>query len=165
MATRTHSHTRGNSKLVAAAGSTVSGQTTNVNAKGVQLDGGQWFNVSNYAKGVVMPQRGQAVTLSLDAQGFIRGIIGGATQSQLPPVNGFSNNTNGFSAPVNRDRSIVLQTVMKVSGDILSGAPLTGTEFAETADTVLDWYESRLTVSSDNQNGVAVSENLEDLPF
>ena len=58
---------------VPATPETVTGRVASVNPKGVKLDGhADWFNFSRFARDLVPPMRGQAVTLTLDRQGFVR---------------------------------------------------------------------------------------------
>jgi hypothetical protein len=45
----------------------VTGRVRSVNEKGLKLDGhDSWLNVSRYAVGVVLPERGDAVACTLD---------------------------------------------------------------------------------------------------
>lgn len=66
---------------------TIRGRVAQVNDKGLKLDGAdQWANVSKFAVGVVMPTRGQHVTLTLDGKGFIRGIALATTNGHQAPA-------------------------------------------------------------------------------
>lgn len=50
----------------------VTGTVASVNPKGVRLDGQDgWLNFSKFATDIVPPERGQAVTVTLDRAGFV----------------------------------------------------------------------------------------------
>ena len=51
------------------------GVVTAVNPKGIRLEGrDDWLNFSKFAADLVPPARGQAVSVQLDGQGFVRAI-------------------------------------------------------------------------------------------
>lgn len=53
----------------------LTGRVVSVNEKGLKFEGaGAWLNVSKYATGCVLPERGATVTVTLDRGGFIRAI-------------------------------------------------------------------------------------------
>ena len=55
--------------------SVVTGRVRSVNEKGLKLEGhDDWLNVSKYAVGVVLPERGAAVACTLDKAGFLRAV-------------------------------------------------------------------------------------------
>jgi hypothetical protein len=61
--------------MAASLSSTFAGRVVSVNPKGLRLDGhAEWLNVSRYAVGVVLPERGQTVSVTTDRQRFIRAI-------------------------------------------------------------------------------------------
>lgn len=55
--------------------STFTGRVAAVNERGLRLDGhDSWLNVSKFAVGVVLPERGATVTVTVDSKGFIRSL-------------------------------------------------------------------------------------------
>ena len=53
----------------------LAGRVVSVNEKGLKFEGaGAWINVSKYAVGVTLPERGQEVTVTLDTAGFLRAV-------------------------------------------------------------------------------------------
>ena len=66
---------------------TVLGVVAQVNDKGLKLEGAAgWLNVSKFAVGVVMPTRGQWVTVTLDGKSFIRAILPAYPPDHLAPA-------------------------------------------------------------------------------
>jgi hypothetical protein len=53
----------------------VRGIVASVNERGLKLQGhADWLNFSQWAGAIVPPARGQAVTVTLDGQGFVRAV-------------------------------------------------------------------------------------------
>lgn len=152
----------------------ISGTVEGVNDRGVKIDG-DWYNLSKFGTNdVELPDKDDDVTLRLDNKGYIRAIkVEGATRRG--PVKRSSNgrsNGSSRSAPAressdDRSRSIVLQTVMKTAGAVLNG--LGPSTFADTANTILEWYDEQISASTANRKQVDQTEDededLEDLPF
>jgi hypothetical protein len=91
----------------------VTGRVVSVNDKGLKLDGHEsWFNVSKFAVGVVLPQRGDSVIVTLDRQGFIRSCVTDGS-AQAPSTNG----TVASSAPSSRDRTISRLAILKAAAE------------------------------------------------
>ena len=66
---------------------TILGTVAQVNDKGLRLEGAaDWLNVSKFAVGVVMPTRGQWVTVTLDGKGFVRAILPAYPPEHPAPV-------------------------------------------------------------------------------
>lgn len=66
---------------------TILGTVAQVNDKGLKLEGAAgWLNVSKFAVGVVMPTRGQWVTVTLDGKGFVRAILPAYPPESPAPV-------------------------------------------------------------------------------
>src|SRR5580765_7170043 len=82
----------------------VSGIVRSVNEKGLKLEGhDSWFNISKFAVGVVLPERGAAVTCTLDKAGFLRAVA--PADGALPsPVRGGSDAP--LSTRTDKDRTI-----------------------------------------------------------
>lgn len=98
----------------------VVGVVRSVNEKGLKLDGHtDWFNVSKFAVGVVLPERGQAVTVTLDRAGFLRAV---EVADGLPaPVAGGSDAP--MSAKTDRDRTITRLAVLKAAAEFGAARP------------------------------------------
>jgi hypothetical protein len=95
----------------------VSGVVRSVNDKGLKLDGyDSWFNVSKFAVGVVLPERGASVTCTLDKSGFLRAVAS-ADGSALLPVRGASD------APSTKDRTITRLAVLKAAAEYAASKP------------------------------------------
>lgn len=94
------------------------GRVVSVNEKGLKLEGHEsWLNVSKYAVGVVLPERGETVTCTLDKSGFLRAVevIGG-----LPRVAGGSD---APPAPSSKDRTITRLAVLKAAAEYAASKP------------------------------------------
>jgi hypothetical protein len=95
----------------------VSGVVRSVNDKGLKLDGyDEWHNISKFAVGVVLPERGAAVTLTLDKAGFIRAVSPVDGSAPLP-VRGASD------APSTKDRTITRLAVLKAAAEFGAARP------------------------------------------
>lgn len=63
----------------------ISGVVRSVNDKGLKLEGfDSWFNVSRFAVGVVLPERGEQVTVTLDKAGFLRAVVPADGSVRIP---------------------------------------------------------------------------------
>jgi hypothetical protein len=97
---------------------TYTGRVVSVNPKGLKLDGhDDWYNVSKFATDVILPERGEMVTVVVDGKGFLR-----AVQSiDGPPA------TNGTShapaAPSAKDRTITRLAVLKAAAEFSAARP------------------------------------------
>jgi hypothetical protein len=99
--------------------STFTGRVASVNPKGLKLEGHtDWLNTSKYAVGVVMPERGQQVTVTVDNAGFIRAVEV-ADGSALPRVAGGSD----APAPSTKDRTITRLAVLKAAAEFGAARP------------------------------------------
>jgi hypothetical protein len=96
--------------------SVVTGIVRSVNEKGLKLEGQEnWFNVSKFAVGVVLPERGQAVACTLDKAGFLRAVEG---VGELPaPVRGGSDVLAAAAAPSQKDRTITRLACLKAAAE------------------------------------------------
>ena len=91
------------------------GRVLSVNPKGIRLEGREdWLNFSKFAPDLVPPERGQAVTLTLDRSGFVRAIAPGAP-ADAPQAQG------GASAGC--DALIVRQTCIKAAAEFCASRP------------------------------------------
>jgi hypothetical protein len=103
--------------MAVAFDSHVTGIVRSVNEKGLKLDGyDSWHNYSKWADGVVAPERGQYVTLTLDKAGFIRAVAPADGASPLP-VRGASDVP---AAPSVKDRTITRLAVLKAAAEFAS---------------------------------------------
>lgn len=75
-------------------------RTSDKNSGGFQLEeyGGEWFNISRYAKNVEMPENGDEIEAELDNQGYVRTLR--VTSGGRRPIRNGSART-----PVNGQRS------------------------------------------------------------
>ena len=98
------------------------GRVRSVNDKGLKLEGeDSWLNFSKYAVGIVAPERGAAVALTLDTAGFIRGV---ESLDALPaPVSGASDATALPAAPSTRDRTITRLAILKAAAEFGAARP------------------------------------------
>jgi hypothetical protein len=95
---------------------TMTGRVTSVNPKGLKLDGhADWFNFSRYAADLVPPERGQAVTLTLGRQGYVRSVD--ATSAPQEPATGHQAATSA------KDRTITRLAVLKAAPEFAASRP------------------------------------------
>jgi hypothetical protein len=100
----------------------VTGRIAAVNAKGLKLEGHtEWLNVSRFAVGVLLPERGAAVACTLDKAGYIRSIeVVGALPA---PVAGASDAPAASDAKLaaapssTKDRTITRLAVLKAAAE------------------------------------------------
>src|SRR5580765_62736 len=98
----------------------VSGIVRSVNDKGLKLDGQEnWFNVSRFAVGVVLPERGAAVTCTLDKSGFLRAVAA-ADGSEIAPTRSAAP---GAASGQQRDRTITRLAVLKAAAEYAASKP------------------------------------------
>jgi|SRR4051794_21388030 hypothetical protein len=95
----------------------VVGRVISVNEKDLKLDGhADWLNVSKFAVGVVLPERGQTVSVTLDRAGFLRGVE--VVDGVLPP-----RVAGGSDAPNVKDRTITRLAVLKAAAEFGAARP------------------------------------------
>jgi hypothetical protein len=99
----------------------VVGVVRSVNEKGLKLDGYDgWFNVSRFAVGVVLPERGETVACTLDKAGFLRAVAPSDGSAAPAPVRGASD---APAAPSTRDRTITRLAVLKAAAEFGAARP------------------------------------------
>jgi len=110
----------------------ITGLVVSVNPKGLKLDShADWFNFSKYARDLVPPMRGQAVTLTLDRQGFIRTCAAGVTAKTdetpgvdhtyaVPPT---AKTDETWSSASRKDRTITRLAVLKAAAEFGAARP------------------------------------------
>jgi hypothetical protein len=104
---------------VNGADTVVSGIVRSVNDKGLKLDGyDSWFNISKFAVGVVLPERGASVTCTLDKAGFLRAVE--LADGSVPAVRGASD---APAVPSQRDRTITRLAVLKAAAEFGAARP------------------------------------------
>lgn len=99
--------------------STFTGRVASVNDRGLRLDGHtDWYNVSKFTPGVVLPERGSVVTVAVDSKGFLRAceLADGSVA------------TNGASSPhtapsSHKDRTITRLAVLKAAAEFGASRP------------------------------------------
>jgi hypothetical protein len=98
--------------------STVTGTIRSANERGLKLEGAdEWLNVSKFAVGVVLPERGTTVALTLDKAGFIRSCevlealpLAGASDAQA-------------ATPSTKDRTITRLAILKAAAEFGAARP------------------------------------------
>lgn len=101
------------------ADTTVSGIVRSVNNKGLKLEGqDSWLNCSKFAVGIVLPERGAAVTCTLDNAGFLRAV---APSDGVLPVRGGSDALP--AAPSTKDRTITRLAILKAAAEFGAARP------------------------------------------
>ena len=107
--------------------SSITGRVGSVNEKGFRLVGAEgWLNYSKFAVGLVAPERGAEVVVTLDKAGFVRAVEAGSGL----PVSGFGGgspetgnpkpSTGGAAA---RDRTITRLAVLKAAAEFGAARP------------------------------------------
>jgi hypothetical protein len=97
----------------------VSGIVRSVNEKGLKLEGhDEWLNVSKFAVGVVLPERGAVVTCTLDKGGFLRAVAAADGAVLSPPRTGAPGAASGT-----RDRTITRLAVLKAAAEYAASKP------------------------------------------
>lgn len=97
----------------------VTGRVVSVNDKGLKLEGqDSWMNVSKYAVGVVLPERGETVTVTLDKAGFLRAVAPSDGALTTPP-----RVAGGSDLPSTKDRTITRLAVLKAAAEFGAARP------------------------------------------
>lgn len=97
----------------------ISGIVRSVNEKGLKLEGAEsWLNVSKYALGVTLPERGQQVTCTLDKGGFIRAVAPTDGSDVVP-----THRAAPGAATAQRDRTITRLAVLKAAAEFGAARP------------------------------------------
>ncbi|HEY5420127.1 MAG TPA: hypothetical protein VIL10_05285 [Marmoricola sp.] len=98
--------------------STFTGRVASVNPKGLKLEGHDtWANYSKFAVGIVAPERGDTVTVTVDKAGFVRSVT---LLDGPPPVAGGSDVP---AAPSVKDRTITRLAVLKAAAEFAAARP------------------------------------------
>lgn len=105
--------------------SAFTGRVVAVNAKGLRLDGHEsWYNVSKFAPGVVLPERGETVTVSVDSKGFLRSC---EIAAAAPDANGVAPIRGGSGTPERsvsqKDRTISRLAILKAAAEFGASRP------------------------------------------
>lgn len=99
----------------------LTGRVVSVNEKGLKFEGaGEWLNVSRYATGVVLPERGADVTVTLDRAGFIRAVAPADGTAPLARIAGASDIP---AIPSAKDRTITRLAVLKAAAEYAASKP------------------------------------------
>jgi len=113
--------------MAAPISTTVTGTVRAVNDRGVKLDPyGEWFNLSKWAEGVVLPERGEHVTLALDKAGFVRAVERADGQRATNGVTAPSGAAQKLSAPsgsADRERTIARLAILKAAAEFGAARP------------------------------------------
>lgn len=111
-----------------------------VNPKGLRLEGHDgWYNVSRFAVGVVLPEKGDTVTIVLDRAGFLRS----CTVLDGPPaIAGGSDAAPAARPASDRDRTITRLAVLKAAAEFGASRPnLKSGDVLAIADSWVAWIE------------------------
>jgi hypothetical protein len=98
----------------------LTGRVVSVNEKGLKFEGaGAWINVSKYAVGVTLPERGQEVTVTLDTAGFLRAVqlADGSAPGVVPAPHAASTMVQ------QKDRTITRLAVLKAAAEYAASKP------------------------------------------
>ncbi len=114
------------------AGSLLTGVVSSVNPKGIKLEGlDEWLNFSKFAADLAPPSRGQAVSVTLDGQGFVRA-IGPAAATATPDA--------PQPPSAGRETLIIRQTCIKASAEFCASRPeLRSTDLLALAERMEAW--------------------------
>src|SRR4051812_6450704 len=97
----------------------ISGIVRSVNDKGLKLEGqDSWLNISRFAVGVELPERGQHVTCAIDKAGFLRAVAptdGSDAVPTNPPAPGLATSQ--------RDRTVTRLAVLKAAAEYAASKP------------------------------------------
>lgn len=97
---------------------TLTGRVVSVNDKGLKFEGaGAWANYSKFAVGIVAPERGETVTVTLDKAGFIRSVSNDA------PARIAGGSDHPVSARTDKDRTITRLAVLKAAAEYAASKP------------------------------------------
>lgn len=108
--------------MVDSLSTTYTERVVSVNERGLKLAGhDDWCNVSKFAVGVVLPQKGQTVSVTLDNKGFIRAISMPDGSPLAPATNGAhsasSVDSRGMTRSDTKDRTITRLAVLKAAAE------------------------------------------------
>jgi hypothetical protein len=106
---------------------TYTGRVVSVNPKGLKLDGhDDWYNVSKFATDVILPERGETVTVVVDGKGFLRAVqpLDGetATSGHTDAPRPAQGRSGAVSAP-DRERTITRLAVLKAAAEYSASKP------------------------------------------
>ena len=98
----------------------ISGIVRSVNEKGLKLEGqDSWLNLSKFAVGVVLPERGQSVVCTLDKAGFLRAVHASDGADIVTPRSAAPAAASGQ----NKDRTITRLAVLKAAAEYAANKP------------------------------------------
>ena len=93
--------------------STFTGRVASVNPKGIKLDGhSEWLNFSKFAVGIVTPERGDTVSVTVDKAGFVRSVT--LLDGPLPVAGG---SDAARPVPTDKNRTITRLAVLKAAAE------------------------------------------------
>lgn len=105
---------------MASMSSTFTGRIVSVNDKGLKLEGHEtWLNVSKFAPAVVLPERGETVTVCVDSKGFIRSV----ERLDGPAAIRGGSDAPGPSSAQHKDRTITRLAVLKAAAEYAASKP------------------------------------------
>jgi len=114
----------------------VTGRVASVNEKGLKFEGArEWLNVSKYADGLILPEKGETVTVTLGKAGFLRAVASG-DRSEVVPM----QNSAPGAASSHRDRTITRLAVLKAAAEFAASRPeSTSTDVLKIAASWEKW--------------------------
>ena len=99
--------------------STFTGRVVSVNPKGLKLEGHDtWANYSKFAVGIVAPERGDTVSVTVDKAGFVRSVT--LLDGPLPVAGG---SDAARALPTDKDRTITRLAVLKAAAEFGAARP------------------------------------------
>ena len=113
--------------------STFTGRVAAVNPKGLKLEGHDtWANFSKFAVGIVAPERGDTVSVTVDKAGFVRSVT--LLDGPLPVAGG---SDAARPIPTEKDRTITRLAVLKAAAEF--GAARPGLKSGEVLKIAESW--------------------------
>jgi len=113
--------------------STFTGRVASVNPKGLRLEGhDDWLNFSKFAVGIVAPERGDTVSVTVDKAGFVRSVT--LLDGPLPVAGG---SDAARPAPTTKDLTITRLAVLKAAAEF--GAARPGLKSGEVLAIAESW--------------------------
>lgn len=119
---------------------TYTGRVAAVNAKGLRLDDQtDWFNVSRFATDVILPERGETVTVVVDGKGFLRAVqpVDGATATN--GAHDAPRAARSRVAPSARDTVITRLAVLKAAAEFAAPRELKSGDVLLIAESWERW--------------------------
>jgi len=108
--------------LTSVPEATAVGTVACVNERGIKFAGAEnWSNLSKWAEGVVLPRKGDTVSVTFDKQGFIRAIVPVSSANGSEAASAVPGTQNAPSSQ--KDRTITRLAVLKAAAEFGAARP------------------------------------------